>query len=129
MSGGTPGGNRTLTEADLAAYSPRVSAGGQVLQAFCPFHGSRRQRSLRVQVHSGRFVCVLCGAWGTVEAGCQRWRAELQRQPTDRRSRVRQRRVPRHPQPTTGGGRRRSPHGTPGHNSRYISSESSRLTT
>jgi hypothetical protein len=31
--------NVTLTEADLAACCPRVGAGGQVLRAWCPFHG------------------------------------------------------------------------------------------
>jgi hypothetical protein len=95
-SGDTPHANVTLTEVDLAACCPRVGAGGQVLRAWCPFHGLRRQRSLHVQVHSGRFVCVICGAWGTVDAGGQRWRAELLRQSADRRSRLRQRRVPGH---------------------------------
>jgi hypothetical protein len=102
MSSGSLCASVTLTEADLAACCPRISASGQVLRAFCPFHGSRRQRSLHVQVHSGRFVCVICGAWGAVEADCQRWRAELLRQPVDRRSRFRQRRVPGHRPPATG---------------------------
>lgn len=96
-AGGTPHANVTLTETDLAACCPRVSAGGQVPRAFCPFHGSNRQRSLRVQVHSGRFICVVCGAWGFVEAACQHWREELQRQPAARRPRSRQRRLPGHP--------------------------------
>ena len=56
--------NLTLTEADLAACRPIVGEGGHVLRALCPFHGSDRQRSLRVQVRSGRFVCFACGAWG-----------------------------------------------------------------
>ena len=51
-----------LTEAALAACHPIVGEGGQVLRALCPFHGSDRQRSLRVQVQSGRFVCFACGA-------------------------------------------------------------------
>jgi hypothetical protein len=89
ISGGTSCPPVTLTEADLAACCPRVHAGGQVLRAWCPFHGSGRQRSLHVQVHSGRFVCVICGAWGSVEADCQRWREELLRQPADRRPRFR----------------------------------------
>jgi len=93
MSGGTPYTNVTLTEADLAACCPRVGVGGQVLRAFCPFHGSHRQRSWHVQVHTGRFVCSVCGAWGFVEAVCQRWREELQRQHAVQRPRSRQRRV------------------------------------
>jgi len=48
MSDGTPGTPVMLTEADLAACCHRLSAGGQVLRAFCPFHRSHRQRSLRV---------------------------------------------------------------------------------
>jgi DNA primase len=42
-----------------------------VLCALCPFHGSDRQRSLRVQVHSGRFVCFACGAWGLYGDGAR----------------------------------------------------------
>jgi DNA primase len=56
--------NLTLTESDLAACRPIVGEGGHVLRALCPFHGSDRQRSLRVQVRSGRFVCFACGTWG-----------------------------------------------------------------
>ena len=66
-SGDTPRENLMLTEADLAACRPIVGEGGHVLRALCPFHGSDRQRSLRVQVHSGRFVCFACGAWGYME--------------------------------------------------------------
>ena len=51
-----------------------------MLRALCPFHGSDRQRSLRVQVHSGRFVCFACGAWGYMETARAQWREEQQRQ-------------------------------------------------
>jgi CHC2 zinc finger len=57
--------NLTLSETALAACRPIVGEGGHVLRALCPFHGSDRQRSLRVQVHSGRFVCFACGAGAT----------------------------------------------------------------
>ena len=67
MSADTPRDNLTLSEADLAACRPMVGEGGHVLRALCPFHGSDRQRSLRVQVHSGRFVCFACGAWGYMD--------------------------------------------------------------
>src|ERR1700745_2256722 len=80
MSGDTPRENLTLSEADLAACRPIVGEGGHVLRALCPFHGSDRQRSLRVQVHSGRFVCFACGAWGYMETARERWREEQQRQ-------------------------------------------------
>ena len=64
MSSETLRENLTLSEADLAACCPIVGEGGHVLRALCSFHGSDRQRSLRVQVRSGRFVCFACGAWG-----------------------------------------------------------------
>ena len=79
LSGETPRENLTLTEADLAACRPIVGEGGHVLRALCPFHGSDRQRSLRVQVHSGRFVCFACGAWGYMETARAQWREEQQR--------------------------------------------------
>jgi DNA primase len=83
--GDTPRENLTLTEADLAACRPIVGEGGHVLRALCPFHGSDRQRSLRVQVHSGRFVCFACGAWGYMDTARAQWREEQQRQAALRR--------------------------------------------
>src|SRR5712691_9935251 len=80
ISGDTPRDNLTLTEADLAACRPLVAEGGHVLRALCPFHGSDRQRSLCIQLHSGRFVCFACVAWGYLEASRERWREEQQRQ-------------------------------------------------
>ena len=68
ISSDTSRENLTLSEAELAACKPIVGEGSHVLRALCPFHGSDRQRSLRVQVHSGRFVCFACGAWGYMEA-------------------------------------------------------------
>ena len=79
-SGDTPRANLTLSEADLAACHPIVGEGGHVLRALCPFHGSDRQRSLRVQVHSGRFMCFACGAWGYLDTARAQWREEQQRQ-------------------------------------------------
>jgi hypothetical protein len=72
--------NLTLSEADLAACKPLAGAGGHVLRARCPFHGSDHQRSLRVTLASGRFVCFACGAWGYLAAARERWQAEQQRQ-------------------------------------------------
>jgi hypothetical protein len=91
--------NLTLSEADLAACRPLVGEGGHVLRAFCPFHGSDRQRSLRVQVQSGRFVCFACGAWGYMETARAQWRAEQQRQAAYRRPLARQPRGPHRRQP------------------------------
>jgi DNA primase len=71
--------NLTLTEADLAACRPIAGEGSRVLRALCPFHGSDRQRSLRVTQATGRFQCFACGAWGYLEEARQRWREERQR--------------------------------------------------
>src|SRR2546426_1413253 len=105
ISGDTPRDNLTLTEADLAACRPLVAEGGHVVRALCPFHGSDRQRSLRVQLHSGRFVCFACGAWGYMETARARWREEQQRQaafprPAARRQRRQSQRL-QVPPPTT----------------------------
>jgi len=72
--------NLTLSDADLAACKPVAGEGGHVLRALCPFHGSDHQRSLRVQLRSGRFVCFACGAWGYLAEARERWREEQQRQ-------------------------------------------------
>ena len=100
MSADTPRDNLTLSEADLAACRPIVGEGGHVLRALCPFHGSDRQRSLRVQVHSGRFVCFACGAWGYMETARVQWREEQQRQAAFQRPPARRRpRMPNRRQP------------------------------
>jgi DNA primase len=95
----TPRDNLTLTEADLAACRPIVGEGGHVLRALCPFHGSDRQRSLRVQVHSGRFVCFACGAWGYMDTARAQWREEQQRQAAFGRPPARRQPVPQRNQP------------------------------
>jgi hypothetical protein len=94
ISSDTPRDNLTLSEADLAACKPIVGEGGHVLRALCPFHGSDRQRSLRVQVHSGRFVCFACGAWGYMAEARGRWQDEQQRQGTFQRPPARRQRAP-----------------------------------
>jgi hypothetical protein len=99
LSGDTSHENLTLSEADLAACRPIVGEGGHVLRALCPFHGSDRQRSLRVQVHSGRFVCFACGAWGYMDTARAQWREEQQRQAAFGRPPARRQRVPHRNQP------------------------------
>ena len=99
MSADTPRDNLTLTDADLAACRPIVGEGGHVLRALCPFHGSDRQRSLRVQVHSGRFVCFACGAWGYMDTARTQWREEREHQAAFGRPPARQQRVSRRRQP------------------------------
>ena len=100
LSGDTSRANLTLSEADLAACRPIVGEGGHVLRALCPFHGSDRQRSLRVQVHSGRFVCFACGAWGYMDTARTQWREEQQRQAAFQRPPTSRQRMPRRRQPS-----------------------------
>lgn len=75
-----PGENLTLSEADLAACRPVRGEGGRVVRAFCPFHGSDHQRSLRVDLNTGRFYCFACGSWGYLEE-YRRSRQEASRRP------------------------------------------------
>jgi len=91
---GTSLENLTLSDADLAACQPLAGEGGHVLRALCPFHGSDHQRSLRVTVATGRFVCFACGAWGYLEDARQRWREEHQRLAALRRPPARLHRPP-----------------------------------
>src|SRR5437867_2889210 len=95
MSPDTPRENLTLSEADLAACGPMVGEGGHVLRALCPFHGSDHQRSLRVTVATGHFVCFACGAWGYLAEAREHWQEERRRQVIDRRPPTHQRRSPR----------------------------------
>ena len=87
--------NLTLTDAELAACKPLAGEGGHVLRALCPFHGSDHQRSLRVQVSSGRFVCFACGAWGYLAEARERWQAERPRQAAFQRPAARVQRAQR----------------------------------
>ena len=64
---------RTLSDAELAACQPLQGERGRVLRAFCPFHGSDQQRSLRVWLNTGRFSCFACGTWGYTEEARRRW--------------------------------------------------------
>ncbi len=66
--------NLTLSERELSACGPVAGEGGRVLRAYCPFHGSDRQRSLRLDLRSGRFSCFACGAWGYTQQAREQWR-------------------------------------------------------
>ena len=59
--------NLVLTDAELEACRPVAGEGGQTLRAFCPFHGSDHQRSLRVNLETGHFKCFACEAWGYLQ--------------------------------------------------------------
>lgn len=56
-----------LTRSELDACRPLAGEGGRAWRAFCPFHESDHQRSLRVSQETGRFHCFACGAWGYLE--------------------------------------------------------------
>ena len=71
--------NLTLTALQLEACQP-IRAGGNNFRAFCPFHGSDHQRSLRVNGDSGHFNCFACGAWGYTEEARERWKEQRQNQ-------------------------------------------------
>jgi DNA primase len=105
----TPRDNLTLSESDLAACRPIVGEGGHVVRALCPFHGSDRQRSLRVQVHSGRFVCFACGAWGYMDTARAQWHEERQRQAAFPRPPARRQQGPRQRQSPSPGARPSAP--------------------
>ena len=71
MSAG--GENLTLTESELDRCRPTGSNGGRCLRALCPYHGSDHQRSLQVNLETGRFNCFSCGAWGYMEKSRADW--------------------------------------------------------
>lgn len=64
----------TLSRARLAEAHPVRSEGGKAWRAFCPFHGSDRQRSLRVKIDTGHFVCFACGVWGYLDESREQWK-------------------------------------------------------
>jgi hypothetical protein len=74
VKGGPGGENLTLSQSELSACHPIGAQSGRRLRAFCPFHGSDKQRSLAVDEQSGRFSCFACGAWGYMEWARERWR-------------------------------------------------------
>jgi hypothetical protein len=70
--------NLTLTQAQLATCKPSPGEGGKALRAYCPFHGSDNQRSLRIDAATGHFKCFACGAWGYTEKARERWATDRQ---------------------------------------------------
>lgn len=65
----------TLSESELSRLKPIRGEGGKTWRAFCPFHGSDKQRSLRVDRVSGRFQCFACQAWGYMDWARQEFQA------------------------------------------------------
>jgi len=68
--------NLTLTQIELNSCHPVRTGGGNSLRALCPYHGSDHQRSLRVNLITGRFECFACGAWGYTEDAREKWRTD-----------------------------------------------------
>jgi DNA primase len=66
----------TLSESELGRLKPIRGEGGRTWRAFCPFHGSDKQRSLRVDRQSGRFQCFACEAWGYMDWARENFKAE-----------------------------------------------------
>jgi hypothetical protein len=77
---------RTLFEDELELCHPVPSNNGQTLRAFCPFHGSDHQRSLKVNRETGAFKCFACGEWGYLAEFQRHWRAN--RVPNQKRAPV-----------------------------------------
>ncbi len=69
----------TLSDSALAQARPVRGEGGKSLRAFCPFHGGDKQRSLRVEVATGRFQCFACGVWGYLESAREQFKASQPR--------------------------------------------------
>lgn len=60
--------NLTLTDADLSVNgTSKPYAGGQKMRAYCPVHGGDHQRSLEVDLDTGRFFCHNCECWGYMD--------------------------------------------------------------
>jgi Toprim domain len=70
----SPGRCLTLSESELELCRPIPFQDGRFLRAFCPFHGSDNQRSLRVKVENGNFRCFACEAWGYMAESHKQWR-------------------------------------------------------
>lgn len=77
---GASNANLTLSALQLEACRP-IRAGGNAFRAYCPFHGSDHQRSLRVNGDTGHFNCFACGAWGYTEEARDRWKEQHHNQP------------------------------------------------
>jgi len=60
----------TLAELEAMATIHSVATdAGRGRRMGCPFHGSDHQRSLEVNLETGRFSCHNCGAWGYLTDG------------------------------------------------------------
>ena len=55
----------TLEELEaMTPIKPIQVSGGKKIRMGCPFHGSDKQRSLEVNLDTGRYGCFSCNAWG-----------------------------------------------------------------
>jgi DNA primase len=62
---GSPGPQYSLEELEaIATIKPIQVSGGKRVRMGCPFHGSDKQRSLEVNLDTGRYGCFSCNAWG-----------------------------------------------------------------
>lgn len=70
--------NLTLSQQELDRCSPVKQ--GKRIRAYCPYHGSDKQRSLSVDTERGSFKCFACGAWGYMEDARERFSEERARE-------------------------------------------------
>ena len=72
--------NLTLSDADFDSPhgAPKPYKGGEKMRAYCPVYGGDNQRSLEVDLTSGRFFChnASCGCWGYMDWARERYREE-----------------------------------------------------
>jgi len=75
-------GNLRCTRVELegmATIPPIMVSGGKKERMGCPFHGSDHQRSLEVDLGTGRFACYTCESWGYLSDHPGRERPERDR--------------------------------------------------
>jgi hypothetical protein len=59
----------------MATIKPISTSGSKKRRMGCPFHGSDHQRSLEVNLETGRYHCYTCDAWGYLADGQNRNRS------------------------------------------------------
>ncbi len=71
-----PNENLILTLQEIEGYRGQGSGkpSGKYLRYYCPIHGGDNQRSLSLDLETGRFQCFSCGAWGYLAENRQEWR-------------------------------------------------------
>lgn len=67
---------KIIKSSDINSNSPRISSSGKITRILCPFHGSDKQRSLRINNYTGKFYCFQCQEWGYTDWARDKWLAQ-----------------------------------------------------